>query len=296
MVSSTSAVLVRYDDPAELAERDEDTVGGAAINRSGKVELAQADLADGVVVLGGVIFDPDIVGVNADVSKDLVLLRADKAGRQRLQTFDPATGQFGPSIWIDGINSMDISRSGHRVVVGIATTAEGVVIYDGFTGERVGAIPGVRGGYITPADQLFVTSFGGELTHYDLDSLEPIRSFGGSRGFIQQVVGTGDGSLIATKGGDRSVSLYDVATGVRLGTPMTIADDAFNNYITLSTNGTRLAIPGPDGVQIWNLQPDHWVDAACRVAGRNLTREEWDTSIGDLAPYHATCPALPLDG
>ena len=83
-----------------------------------------------------------------------------------------------------------------------------------------------NGAYITPADQLFVTSFGGELTQYDLDALEPIRTFGGSRGYIQEVFGTGDGTLIATKAGDRSVTLYDVATGVRLGTPLGIADNA----------------------------------------------------------------------
>jgi hypothetical protein len=39
------------------------------------------------------------------------------------------------------------------------------------------------------------------------------------------------------------------------------------------------------------LQPEHWVDAACRVASRNLTRDEWTTYIGNLAPYHETCPA-----
>jgi hypothetical protein len=35
-------------------------------------------------------------------------------------------------------------------------------------------------------------------------------------------------------------------------------------------------------------------DSACHIAGRNLTRPEWDTYIGDLAPYHATCPEYPV--
>jgi WD40 repeat protein len=288
-------VVRNLGDMAALTWRDEDTVGGAAINSSGQVELAQADLADGVVVLGGVIFDPVPYVESADPSKERVLLATDYPGRVELRTFDAATRQFGSPISVDGLNSADVSRSGHRVVVGTGSTAEGVVIYDGSTAERVGAIPGVNGGYVTPADQLFVTSFGGELTQHDLDSLEPLRTFGGSRGFIQQLVGTGDGSLIATKGGDRSVSLYDVATGTRIGTPITIADDPFDFFV-LSTNGTRLAIPSADGVQIWDLEPDHWVDAACRVAGRNLTREEWDTNIGDVAPYRATCPAVASDG
>ena len=118
--------------------------------------------------------------------------------------------------------------------------------------------------------------------------------FGGSRGYIQQVLGTSDGTLIATSGGDRSVTLYDVAEGVRLGTPLIIADNA-SNLIALSADGRRLAIPSSDGVQIWDLEPKHWADAACQVAGRNLTREEWDTHIGDLAAYRATCPDFPQD-
>ena len=48
-------------------------------------------------------------------------------------------------------------------------------------------------------------------------------------------------------------------------------------------------------VQIWDLDPSRWETAACEVAGRNLTREEWETHIGDLASYRATCPELPLD-
>ena len=45
--------------------------------------------------------------------------------------------------------------------------------------------------------------------------------------------------------------------------------------------------------QIWDLDPAHWVSAACGVAGRNLTRDEWATHIGDLSPYRPTCPQFP---
>jgi hypothetical protein len=48
------------------------------------------------------------------------------------------------------------------------------------------------------------------------------------------------------------------------------------------------------GVALWDLDPAAWVDAACAIAGRNLTHEEWATYVGDLAPYTATCPSFPL--
>jgi hypothetical protein len=44
---------------------------------------------------------------------------------------------------------------------------------------------------------------------------------------------------------------------------------------------------------VWDLDPQHWIAAACKVAGRNLTPQEWKTDIGDLAPYHRTCPDYP---
>lgn len=44
---------------------------------------------------------------------------------------------------------------------------------------------------------------------------------------------------------------------------------------------------------MWDLDPEHWIAAACTPASRNLTQEEWDTYIGKLAPYHRTCPQFP---
>ena len=42
------------------------------------------------------------------------------------------------------------------------------------------------------------------------------------------------------------------------------------------------------GAQIWDLDPSSWIRAACGIAGRNLTRDEWAAHIGDLAPYRST--------
>jgi hypothetical protein len=63
----------------------------------------------------------------------------------------------------------------------------------------------------------------------------------------------------------------------------------------LSLDGSRLAVGGLEGVLVWDLDPQTWLEAACEVAGRNLTRTEWETNVGDLAPYSATCPQYPID-
>ena len=132
---------------------------------------------------------------------------------------------------------------------------------------------------------------------YDVDTLAPIRSFGGSRGAIQEVYGTTDGSTIAARGGDGIVSLFDVATGTRLGPPFAATPDD-QLYVSLANDGTTLAYGGGlhSGIKVVDLDPDAWIDASCRIAGRNLTTEEWTTYIGDLADFTSTCAGFASAG
>ena len=38
------------------------------------------------------------------------------------------------------------------------------------------------------------------------------------------------------------------------------------------------------------------VARACRIANRNLSREEWRQAFGEETPYRKTCPELPGPG
>ena len=42
-------------------------------------------------------------------------------------------------------------------------------------------------------------------------------------------------------------------------------------------------------VYAWDTSPDHAVEFACRVAGRDFTEEEWADHFGDR-PFRQTCP------
>ena len=55
-------------------------------------------------------------------------------------------------------------------------------------------------------------------------------------------------------------------------------------------DGLEAAVATDHGIAVWDLDPEHWVKGACAIAGRNLTRAEWDQYVGDLAPYRLTCP------
>ena len=43
-----------------------------------------------------------------------------------------------------------------------------------------------------------------------------------------------------------------------------------------------------DRIEFWDLDPQQWVGAACRFAGRNLTQDEWER-YGPKDTYRETC-------
>ncbi|HVJ96407.1 MAG TPA: WD40 repeat domain-containing protein, partial [Acidimicrobiia bacterium] len=160
----------------------------------------------------------------------------------------------------------------------------------------VGRVRGnrLRGVHITKSNIMLAWTLGGALTMYDLKTLKPIRSLAGGRGYIVNMQSDTRGALLAAGGGDRRVTLYDLVTGGAIGEPINVPDDE-TTEIALRPDGRELAVGGSEtvGMQIWDLDPQHWITAACQVAGRNLTRAEWEDNIGSLLDYRATCEGFP---
>jgi hypothetical protein len=65
--------------------------------------------------------------------------------------------------------------------------------------------------------------------------------------------------------------------------------------MSFALDGSTLTYGGGlhSAIKVVDLDPDAWIDAACRLAGRNLTADEWATHVGDLAGHHPTCPGFP---
>jgi WD40 repeat protein len=101
--------------------------------------------------------------------------------------------------------------------------------------------------------------------------------------------------------GTRFVTIDDFTGDTRIwrteplapvGGPIAVAGRA--GGVTISPEGALLIVGGE---RAWTLRldPDRWEEQACAAAGRNLTRQEWTTHLGD-EPYRRTCAQFPAAG
>jgi WD40 repeat protein len=97
----------------------------------------------------------------------------------------------------------------------------------------------------------------------------------------------GAGGLLAT--GDAAI--WDLASGRPALPPLP------GNLARAQLNPRRpllaSTVSGHGSLILWDLDARHWVRRACRIANRNLTREEWQFFVGEEVPYRKTCPELP---
>ena len=106
--------------------------------------------------------------------------------------------------------------------------------------------------------------------------------------------------------GDAAALLFDTATGLRIGEPFRTDDRAVAPDVFLDTDATiELAFPMPDGVVrpdgleialsmpegvvVWDIDPGHQFEFACRIAGRDLSESEWRTYLDALGEPQSTC-------
>jgi WD40 repeat protein len=95
-----------------------------------------------------------------------------------------------------------------------------------------------------------------------------------------------DGRTLATNGSDVGVTLWDVESHRSLGTLPGFGQTS----IHFTPDGRRLFVLDESGVaQRWEVSPDAWSRHACHVAGRELTRAEWEELVPDQ-DYRPVCP------
>jgi hypothetical protein len=129
---------------------------------------------------------------------------------------------------------------------------------------------------------------------------------------VQSVVWSPNGKILASGSEDNSIRLWEVTTRQPLGAPLTGHTDTIWS-VAWSPDGKTLASGSKDKtirwwdseddtIILWNVDvTSQWFQSssdplhvrACRIANRNLTREEWKQYMVDSS-YRATCPELPI--
>ncbi|MCP4697849.1 MAG: protein kinase [Gammaproteobacteria bacterium] len=102
---------------------------------------------------------------------------------------------------------------------------------------------------------------------------------------IMRLAFSPNGLVLAIAGG-YNVELWDVPKRKRLA--VLHKGEKRMQAVAFSPDGRWLAAAGSK-LLLWELTPEFAINAACRLAGRNLTRAEWKDYRGDK-PWRITCP------
>lgn len=191
----------------------------------------------------------------------------------------------GFPVWVAG--SPDSS------LVGIVGATGG-----GAAGSRLGVFDAETGAQLNRDEALYFATIAddGSIVGFDEDRITRIdsvddttpQSLAGTAGGLGIGALSADGRTLLVTAADQSAQVFDLPSGERVAGPFT-ADPANLTGAFLRPDGHELAVTVADGIMLWDLDPEHQLDAVCRIAGRNLTVDEWRTYLPGFAGPERTC-------
>ena len=96
------------------------------------------------------------------------------------------------------------------------------------------------------------------------------------------------GTQLLTTSTDGNFRLWDLASERLVGAPLPGSDTS--GWGTFFPDGKEVIAVFFSGMAVaWNVDPAAWKAQACRVAHRELTRQEWHDFLPER-PYGVVCP------
>ncbi|MFE6255823.1 BTAD domain-containing putative transcriptional regulator [Agromyces sp. NPDC057865] len=146
---------------------------------------------------------------------------------------------------------------------------------------------------------------GTRMGRYQTDPLARVATVPGGAAEFAYPSLSRDARTLLVMADDGTALLYDTDTGIRIGGPFPTDDRPVAPGIYVDLEGTDVTFPLPDavirpdgremalsmpeGVVAWDIDPEHQFEYVCRIAGRDLTDNEWRTYLGTLGDRQSTC-------
>ena len=221
-------------------------------------------------------------------------------GDGTLDVFDMMSGEHVASPELPspepGFWSVDFKRDGTRLL-GLSPNREEIVTWETTSWEVVDRVAVAEIGAIDRLeysldDRLLIAADPqGALVLRDPETYAviagplPIDASGWSVASLSR-----DGTRVVVATASEEILLWDLEEQARIGGNL----PGRFQFTSPETWATWAFTFLENSILIWNLNTDQWFDIACRAAGRNMTRGEWE-EFGPAADYHATCPQWPVE-
>jgi WD40 repeat protein len=208
----------------------------------------------------------------ADFGDDVLLWRL-RAGRAV-----GAPRRYSPSL---GTLDVSLSPDGKTMVV----VAVGVEVVDVGTLRRQAFLPGASSvqsvAKFTPDGRYVIgTSLNGWARIWSTNTWQPVgRVLAGHTGEVLSESVSPDGHTIATGSEDGTIRLYDVAAQQPVGAPLPAVPNRPVTPLFTPDGNYLFAVTTTGQAYRWDVRPSAWAQHACTVAGRTLTRAEWNDAL-----------------
>jgi WD40 repeat protein len=132
---------------------------------------------------------------------------------------------------------------------------------------------------------------GNKVVFWDIAHRHAVgRPLSGHSGTVSGYAFSSNGKVMATGATDGTVILWDVATCQPIGR-LFAGTGAEVRSLAFRPKHEELATLVDKQLLVWDVNSDWWRETACRLANRNLTRDEWSKFLGSSVAYHDTCSA-----